>query len=348
MTTNTTTLAQSTALVLETNNLRGGDDAELVSATLERLFRHLQAQTLPLASLAEVVVTHDGLDAKSRARLEDAAGRPLRFVALVDGAGYYEAKNRGFDATTTPIVAFADGDCWPEPGWLEALLDPFGEAAVQVVAGRTTYRDDLLGTAASTIDFLYFPSQAGAGHTRNFYANNVAFRREVFARFRYRPAPRVYRGHCQDLGFRLHAAHVPVCFAEAAHTIHRFPDSRRALLRLRLLRGADTVAMAPRLLRSVSPRLSALANVPVAAPLAVLAGRFAFSLGAVARRPSRTSRLACAAVVTGLSAVDAAGALARALRWSDFGVHDGGLVHDRLGYHGNGDHLREQVAHVAA
>src|SRR5204863_9045516 len=144
-------------------------------------------------------------------------------------------------------VAFADADCWPEPGWLEALLAPFAQPQAQVVAGRTTYRDDLLGAAASAIDFLYFPTPLGNDCTRNFYANNVAFRREVFDGHRYRPAPDVYRGHCQDLGFRLHAARVPVQFVDAAHTIHRFPDARRELLRLRLLRGADTVAMAPRL-----------------------------------------------------------------------------------------------------
>ena len=147
------------ALVLETNNLRGGaaTDAEAIVTSLERLLRRLAAQTRPLTSVEEVVITHDGLSEAQRDRLALAAGVPLRFVLLPPDTGYYEAKNLGFDATTTDVVAFGDADCWPEPGWLAALLAPFaGDHPADVVAGRTTYRDDLLGAAATAIDFMYF------------------------------------------------------------------------------------------------------------------------------------------------------------------------------------------------
>src|SRR6185503_11031836 len=114
-------------------------------------------------------------------------------------------------------------------------------------AGRTTYRDDVLGTAATSIDFMYFPSALAEGCTRNFYANNVAFRREVFAAHGYRSDERIYRGHCQRLGLRLAKAGVPVRYVPRAHTVHRFPDRASELFKLRLLRGADTVEMAPHL-----------------------------------------------------------------------------------------------------
>ena len=95
---------------------------------------------------------------------------------------------------------------------------------MRAVAGRTTYRRDLLGTAASTIDFMYFPSPFGKGYTRNFYANNIAFRREVFDTRRF-GEHEMYRGHCAVLGIDLHNAKIPIVFAPAARTIHRFPDS---------------------------------------------------------------------------------------------------------------------------
>jgi hypothetical protein len=330
----------TTALLIETNNLRAGDDPALVEATLGRLLDHLRAQTRPLRTLDEVLVTHDGLDVATQDRLTRLAACPVRWVRLDAGTGYYEAKNQGFDASTAEVVVFADSDCWPDPGWLDALVAPFFDRQTQVVAGRTTYRDDTLGRAASAIDFLYFPTPHGEEHTRNFYANNVAFRRAVFGRFRYEAAPDVYRGHCQDLGFRLHRAGVPVRFAEAARTIHRFPDE---LVRLRLLRGADTVAMAPRVLRSVlPPALRPLAQVPVVVPLAVLAGRLVASLAEVRRRG--VDRAACAAAVVAISAVDLLGTLARAAHLTDFGVHEGGLRRDRLGYHGDVDRLRERTA----
>src|SRR5262245_34661137 len=194
-----------TALVLETNNLRRGGD---VTKSLERLLQHLAPQ---LGKIDELVVTHDGL--RDTARLEHAAEHGVLFVELPPGTGYYQAKNVGFDATSADVVAFGDADCWPDRHWLDRLLSPFAaDASVSVVAGRTTYRDDVLGRAATAIDFMYFPSPLGAECTRNFYANNVAFRRDTFARFRYLADPKIYRGHCQRLGMRLAAAGVPVLY----------------------------------------------------------------------------------------------------------------------------------------
>ncbi|AUX44885.1 glycosyl transferase [Sorangium cellulosum] len=335
----------TTALVLETNNLRGTSDPARVVASLERLLRHLSAQSFPLGDLRELVITHDGLDERDEARLEAAAGRSVRFVRLADDTGYYEAKNQGFDATTADVVAFGDADCWPDPAWLERLFAPFfADPATGVVAGRTTYRDDLLGIAATSIDFMYFPSPLGEGTTRNFYANNVAFRRDVFAARRYRPADGIYRGHCQILGMRLEADGVPIRFEPRAHTTHRFPDGARELFRLRLLRGADTVEITPHLGRAFLPSewrwLSRLGPV---SPLLVLAVRLGFSARAVGRQglsDTRGARRAAGmAIMGGIAAADAVGALARAAAGADFGVHDGGFKRGALSYHGNGDRL---------
>ena len=341
------------ALVLETNNLRGGDDPAAVVSTLARLLRRLRAQTRPIQMLDELVITHDGLDVTAQAELLREAGRPLSFVEIPQGAGYYEAKNRGFDATRADVVAFGDGDCWPDPAWLESLLEPFANEAVHVVAGRTTYRDDLLGAAATAIDFMYFPTPLGDGCTRNFYANNVAFRRATFARFRYLPDADIYRGHCQKLGFRLHEAKVPIRFVPRARTVHRFPDTARELLRLRLLRGADTVAVAPALASAVLPAsLAGVGRVPGLAPLGVLAARLALSARAVNRQDltpvAGLRRAACLAGVLGITLLDATGAVARAVGLTDLGVRDGSLDRGRLGYHGNGDALKQGAAASAA
>jgi Glycosyl transferase family 2 len=308
------------ALVIETNNLEGGDAcADRVCASLERLLHQLHRQTLPLGSLTELVVTHHGLRAHHRAELDQVAGRPIRFVRLSDGTGYYDAKNRGFEATTADVVAFGDADCVPDPEWLEHLLAPF-EASdpPPVVAGRTTYPDGLLGAAATTIDFMYFPSPLGAGCTRNFYANNIAFRREVFSALRYQQMEGVYRGHCQVLGLRLQAAGIPVRFEPRARTTHRFPDTRRELVALRLRRGQDAVELAPHLADAyLSPRWRWLGRLR-SFPIAVIAVRFACSLRSIGRQEMRPlgalGAFACAGVVAGISLADAAGATYRLLR----------------------------------
>ena len=337
-------MASTTALVLETNNLRGNGDSESVIAGLERLFARLSAQTLPLSALNEVVLTHDGLDPDSCARIERAARRPVRFVDLLPDTGYYEAKNVGFDATTADIVAFADADCWPEPAWLERLLAPFSSTETRVVAGRTTYRDDILGIAATSIDFMYFDSPFGREATRNFYANNVAFRRDVFAAHRYRAAPGIYRGHCQRLGLELSENGIPIRFVSDARTIHRFPDGKRELLQLRFLRGADTVEMAPHLGDSVlSPPLRWLGHLGTASALGVLAVRLGCSARALGHQSTSElrgfRRLAGLSALAALSAADAAGAVGRSTFGKRFGVHDGGLRENRLHYHGDHDRL---------
>jgi len=326
------------ALVLETNNLTGGGaDLEATVTSLERLLTRLHGQTCPLAQL---VVTHDGLPATARARLDRAAGLAIRWVELAPGTDYYAAKNVGFDASDAAVVVFADADCWPEPTWLEALIAPFADDAVQITAGRTTYRSDVLGTAASTIDFMYFQREPAT--TRNFYANNVAFRRAVFDSHRYQRHD-MYRGHCQILATGLAQAGVPIAFVPAARTIHRFPDRLAELVKLRLLRGEDTCELTPHLLRTYAPALAPLGNLGPVRPLAVLAARFAFSVRSINHQdqpPARGVRwLATVGAIAGISLVDAAATLVRGLRGRRIASAGQDAATITLSYHGNHDHL---------
>lgn len=333
------------SLVLETNNLRAGDSESSVAEGVERLLHRLREQALSIDTLLELVITHDGLSAAVQERLGRAARRPIRFVLLPPDTGYYEAKNLGFDATTSEVVVFGDADCWPEPRWLELLLSPFADDRTrQVVAGRTTYRDDLLGMAATSIDFMYFEGPLGKNTTRNFYANNVAFRRSTFDRHRYRAAPGIYRGHCQRLGLALAESRIPILFVPEARTIHRFPDSRRELYRLRLLRGADTVEMAPHFARSILPRrLEWLGRLGAASALGVLGVRFGLSSRALGHQDQGplegAKKLAGLSAVAAISLCDAAGVLGKSTFGFDFGVHDGGFRKGALSYHQDRDRL---------
>jgi hypothetical protein len=305
------------SLVLETNNLEGGDaDAAKVSASLERLLLHLRKQVRPLQSLQDFVITHGGLPASMRSRLDEAIDAPITWVQLPDGTNYYQAKNVGFSHTRGEVVVFADADCVPEEAWLDQLLLPFDDPEVQVVAGRTCYRPDLLGTAATTIDFMYFPSTLGEECSRNFYANNVAFRRQVFEEHSYEEHA-MYRGHCVVLGMQLYAAGIPVTFVPEARTIHRFPDSIRELVQLRLLRGRDTCELTPALLENYWPSALPAAKLGPLMPLTILAGRLGCSLRSLNRQdmpPVHRSRwMASAGAIAAVTAIDAFGALSRGL-----------------------------------
>lgn len=332
--------------MLETENLKGGGAQRDEVASLERLMAHLRKQSFGLERLQQLVVTHEGLNLSQRRRVETAAGRDLTWVRVDGDAGYYGSKDAGFDATTADIVAFADADCWPAMDWLSVLTAPLRSGAARVVAGRTAYRDDPLGVALTTIDFMYF-AEGGVGTlgegdsgrgSWNFYANNVAFGRDVFAAHRYGAQRGFYRGTCQVLGLRLHDAGIPIVYAHEALTTHRLPDSVREAVRLRLLRGGDSVELAPHLAKRVLPKgIRSLVHVPGLVPAAVLAGRLLFSFGAVNRqgltKRHGTERAKVAAVIAAASALDAAGAVGRSL-----GLHRA-PEQVALSYHGDVDGL---------
>lgn len=315
-------VAARTALILETNNLRGGRGIAQAVDSLTRLVTDLARQTVPPVSLAQWIITHDGLPAEARAQLTAVAGRHIDFVEIDEHVGYYEAKNAGFDsvdAARCDYVVFGDADCRPARDWLAQLLSPFARPAPQApvaVAGRTSYAPNVLGVALTSIDFMYFPSPLRDGATRNFYANNVAFRRDVFERYRYEPLDGVYRAHCQVMGLRMQAAGVPIEFARAAHTEHRLPDTRRETLKLRWMRGEDSVGLTPYLVNAyLPPRWQWLGRSGPIGPFCVMAMRLGFSLRALNRQqlpPLATVRyFAAVAMTIGISALDTLGALAR-------------------------------------
>lgn len=333
-------LAARTSLVLETNNLRGGADLQRVAGSLARLFEHLKGQSLPLAQLAQVIVTHDGLPEGVCQELAQTSGLALQFVLIDAHTGYYAAKNLGFAAVQAERcdhVVFADADCIPAANWLEQLLLPLcAEQAPAVVAGRTSYSSSLAGTALTTIDFMYFPSPLASGATRNFYANNVVFRREVFAEHAYQALDGVYRAHCQVLGLNLQAAGVALHYAAAAHTEHRLPDTRGEALKLRWMRGQDSVGLTPYLLRAYLPsRMQWLARSGPLAPLGILMARLYFSQRALNHQDLPELRglrgLAARSLILAFSLVDMAGALARGVGINTLGRADADA--QALSYH---------------
>lgn len=317
-------VAAVSALVLETNNLRGGNQALAALTSLKRLLLKLGQQSVAPQTLAQWVITHDGLDAQARQELVALAGRPLDFIEIDPRTGYYDAKNIGFEAvdpSRCDYVVFADADCIPADDWLEQLLVPFTQPAAQTpaaVAGRTSYAASVAGSALTAIDFMYFPSPLADGATRNFYANNVAFRHSVFLQHRYEPLEGVYRAHCQVMGLRLQAAGVAVAYAPRAHTEHRLPDSRGEVFKLRWLRGGDSVDLTPYLVRAYMPGwLQWLARSGPIGPFCVMAGRLGYSLRALNHQDlpplQGVRRLAGMAMVVALSLLDTAGAVVRGL-----------------------------------
>jgi GT2 family glycosyltransferase len=96
-----------------------------------------------LEALAAQTLAHDRFEVVV-VRASDAAG-PMaespgslraRFLSHPVDTGLAAQRNRGWRATTAPLVAFTDDDCRPAPDWLERLLEA-NRADDTFLQGRT-------------------------------------------------------------------------------------------------------------------------------------------------------------------------------------------------------------------
>ncbi|MBD2578922.1 glycosyltransferase family 2 protein [Oscillatoria sp. FACHB-1406] len=113
--------------------------------------------------------------------------------------GYYKAKMLGAELATGEVVVYFDSDCIYEPQWLRMLLETFSEhEEVQIVAGETMTRGVGIYGTAMAIAYIFppFSGQTSPSKTRQYFLNNVAFRRDFLLQH---PIPLdlpLYRGNC--------------------------------------------------------------------------------------------------------------------------------------------------------
>ncbi|MFT3698095.1 MAG: hypothetical protein QM831_33445 [Kofleriaceae bacterium] len=181
-------------------------------------------------------------------------------------------------------------------------LEPITDGA-KVVAGFTTYPGEL-APLANELDFPVFRHRPGT--VRNFFANNVAFATGAFTGY---PELPMFHGQCQVLALQLLATHISIVHAPTARVTHAWPDSPRAWLEVRLLRGADTSSLLPHVLGHYVPRVARVTNKLGRAPaLAVLAGRAITGSVKALRTHHRAKGLALVAGVTLLDGIGCAAA----------------------------------------
>lgn len=218
-----------------------------------RMLERLAGQSRALGRVTEVIVVCDPGEhgtASLQSTLTrylgpaEASDLPWRIVEA-PGEHYYDLKNRGVEETRGPLVVFVDSDVVPDDGWLAALTAPFADPNVQMVAGNSYLEPrGLYGRAMALGWFFPRRSENPIRHDRgvHFWANNVAFRRELIAAHPFpRPQDGSTRGACSNLAHRLRAAGVSIWVDTGAQVCHPAPNGGHHFFVRAIAEGRDSV-----------------------------------------------------------------------------------------------------------
>lgn len=139
-----------------------------------------------------------------------------------DGLSYYQLKNFGSQRATTSITVFLDSDAGPVKGWLSAMLAPFADPEVQVVAGFTALgHEDVLSKTMALSWIMKLPSERNAAvNRRKMYANNCAMRTAFFKENPFPALEGSFKKSCGIWQDAMLKRGVKFAYAPDAMTIH--------------------------------------------------------------------------------------------------------------------------------
>ncbi|MBC6429893.1 glycosyltransferase [Nostoc sp. HG1] len=107
-------------------------------ADLPELINCLLSQTYPKDRVEYLLVDNNSSDRTLTILKTSAENCPITIHALSENQiqSSYSARNTGIRAATGEIIVFTDADCRPQPQWLDALIQPFVNKEVVIVAGE--------------------------------------------------------------------------------------------------------------------------------------------------------------------------------------------------------------------
>ena len=219
------------------------------------MLRQLREQLAEINRTAEVIVLINP-DQTDRDSIETALrkhfgqGNPEALVDLrlevAQGSHYYELKNKGAALARGQIVIFIDSDVVPEDNWLKEISQPFFDhSGIDVVAGHTYLPHDSLYEKAFALGWFFpvrDPENRLHSANKKFYANNVAFRREVFLKYLFPSMPTgVRRGACGQIARTLASSGIYIWTNTAARVHHPPPSGLQHYMIRALAHGRDNV-----------------------------------------------------------------------------------------------------------
>ncbi len=143
-------------------------------ANAQRVLRFLSAQTI--RERMEIIVVDVGAASYPPLDVDAHAHTYLRHPGL---RSWSEAKLLGASAAKTPIVAFLEDHCRPNPDWAEHVLRAFDGPWTAVGYGFLNGSpDNYLSRASLMTDYGLWAHPAPPGESKLLPGNNVAYRKE--------------------------------------------------------------------------------------------------------------------------------------------------------------------------
>ncbi len=253
-------------------------------ALLERVLDGLRKQTR--ADFEAIVVddcSADGTPATLRDFAQRYPGFPLVSLRNQTHAGANPSRNRGVAAARGELIAFLDGDCAPQPDWLERLIAPFADEKVGAVVGRV---DDPPARNLYELTFKGTHRVFGAADANRLIAGNMAVRRAELLEIgldedRALPQPRRAgrpdttvsgRGDEEGLYLRLKAAGWRVAAAHDAGVLHLHHFGARTFFRQAWRGGRSAARLVYKYRLPQRLDLAPFALAYLTAPLGALGG----------------------------------------------------------------------------
>lgn len=185
----------------------------------------LDRQTFPRERF-EVILVDDasGDDTPDLA----AGGGRATVIRLEEHGGPYVARNRGIEAACGELLAFTDGDCVPDPRWIERGVAAFERGDVDLLAGHL---DTPLGDRPNLATLF----DAGLHYDQERYASegyaaggNMWVRRSTLERFGHFNE-RLLTGGDQEFGRRVTSAGGTIRYARDVIVGHAARTSLRSV-----------------------------------------------------------------------------------------------------------------------
>lgn len=238
---------ESVSIVIEWENARLAE-AERPLRMLTSLADQLEELTQATSREFEVVLLFnpEAVDEAmietiiAHARPRDRWPVPLRLMPSGD-LRYYEQKNRGVETSRGDIVILLDSDVEPERNWLRKLLEAFDDPEATVVCG-STYVDGSSFYDRSMALFWLFPLRPDKEEiipTKMFWANNVAFRRNIIGENPF-PDLQTFRGQAGALSKTLWKKGIPIMRHTGARCAHPAPNGISHFVNRAMCEGYDS------------------------------------------------------------------------------------------------------------